>query len=53
MKNLIAMFNDESGQGFIEYVILLAFVAVAGLVAFKALGVKIATEVNTITAELP
>jgi Flp pilus assembly pilin Flp len=52
-QNFLNMLKCDSGQGYIEYCILVAFIAVAGLVAIKALGVKVATEFNTITASIP
>ncbi len=38
MKNF---FKDESGQGMVEYGLIIALVAIAAIVALKALGPKI------------
>lgn len=40
MKNF---FKDESGQGMVEYGLIIALVAIAAIVALKALGPKIST----------
>lgn len=38
---MMNFFKDESGQGMVEYGLILALVAVAAIVALKALGPKI------------
>ena len=45
-------FMDESGQGMVEYGLIIALVAVAAIVALKALGPKISSLFNKAGGEL-
>ena len=38
MKNLIAWFKDEEGQGMVEYGLLIGLIAIVVIVALVALG---------------
>jgi Flp pilus assembly pilin Flp len=54
MKNqFISMLSDDSGQGLIEYAILVGFIAVVAAIAIKPLGVKVASEFTKFGTELP
>lgn len=50
MRTIARLWKEEEGQDLIEYVLLVALIALAGLVGFPALGTQIAgvfTNVNT------
>lgn len=40
---MMNFFKDESGQGMVEYGLILALVAIAAIVALRALGPKISS----------
>ena len=40
------LFDEESGQGMVEYGLILALVAVVAIVAFRALGTATANKAN-------
>lgn len=44
--------NDESGQGMVEYVLIIALVAVAAVVAFTTLGTKIGDKLTEVTGDI-
>ena len=47
MKNLVNWFkNEESGQGMVEYALIIALVSIAAIAALLILGPKIATMFN-------
>ena len=46
MKNLIAWFKDEEGQGMVEYGLLVALIALVVVAALVILGPKIANMFN-------
>jgi len=39
-RTVLSFLRDDRGQGFVEYGVMLVLVAVAGIVALKALGGK-------------
>ena len=41
LDSLVCLHRDESGQGLVEYVLILALIAFGAVVAMKALGVSI------------
>lgn len=41
MKNLIAWFKDEEGQGMVEYGLLIGLIAIVVIVALIAIGPRI------------
>ena len=45
-------FLNEDGQGMVEYILIIVFVAVGAFVAFKALGGGVASKTNTVANEL-
>lgn len=49
MKNF---FKDESGQGMVEYGLIIALVAIAAIVALKTLAPAISTLFNKASGEL-
>lgn len=42
------LFDEESGQGMVEYALILALVAVAAIAAFKLLGGSISKKANDV-----
>lgn len=42
------LFDEESGQGMVEYGLILALIAVVCLVAFKALGDNASNKANSV-----
>lgn len=46
------LFNEESGQGMVEYGLILALVAIGAIVAFRALGGGVKNKLTTVTNEL-
>ncbi len=46
MKNLIAWFKDEEGQGMVEYGLLVALIALVVVAALLILGPRIANMFN-------
>ena len=53
MTNLKAILADESGQGMVEYGLILALVAVAAIAALIVLGPKIAAMFQKASDTLP
>lgn len=49
---LLSKFKQEEGQGMVEYVLLVAFIALVVLVALTFLGPAIVAKFNEITTEL-
>jgi len=45
--------SDESGQGMVEYGLILALVAIVVIVALRALGTKVGDTFDEIVGELP
>lgn len=45
-------FMDESGQGMVEYGLIIALVSIAAIVALKALGPKVKEIFNSAATEL-
>lgn len=52
MRNLINMLKNESGQGLVEYAIILSIVSIVAVVALKALSAKITSTLNNASAAL-
>ena len=46
------LFDEESGQGMVEYGLILALVAVVAIVAFKALGTATADKANYVANQI-
>ena len=46
------LFDEESGQGMVEYGLILALVAVVAIVAFRALGSATANKANYVADEI-
>ncbi len=53
MKNLLAWFKDEEGQGMVEYGLLIALIAIVVIVALLILGPRIAQLFEDVADELP
>lgn len=43
------LFDEESGQGMVEYALILALVAVAAIAAFKLLGGSISNKADNVS----
>lgn len=52
MKNLIAWFKDEEGQGMVEYGLLIGLIAVVVIVALLVLGPRIRNMFSDVSNEL-
>lgn len=52
MKNLINLFKDESGQGMVEYGLIIAVVALVVVVALTTLGGSLKTMFGNADAEI-
>ena len=46
------LFDEESGQGMVEYGLILALVAVVAIVAFRALGTATGKKANYVANEI-
>ena len=53
MKKLTMILKDESGQGMVEYGLILGLVAVAAIAALLLLGPKISTLFSTAEQAIP
>jgi len=53
MKKLSTIFKDESGQGMVEYGLILGLIAVAAVAALLLLGPKITALFNTAEQLIP
>ena len=49
MRTLARLWKEEEGQDLIEYVLLVALIALAGLVSFPGLGNQISTIFNNVS----
>ncbi len=47
---ILSRVNEERGQALAEYSLILAFVAIACVIALGALGLAIAGQINVVTA---
>ena len=53
MKNLVNWFkNEESGQGMVEYALIIALVSIAAIAVLVLLGPKIANIFSNVNNEL-
>ena len=50
---ILGLVNEERGQALAEYSLILAFIAVACIVALGALGLAVAGQLGSITSALP
>ncbi len=50
---MLGLVNEERGQALAEYSLILAFIAVACVVALGALGLAVAGQLGSITSALP
>ena len=53
MELLSKLWKDESGQGLVEYALIIALIAVAAIAAITLLGGRIATMFNNVAGQLP
>ena len=53
MELLKKLFSDESGQGLVEYALIIALIAVVAVAAITILGGRIANMFNTVANDLP
>ena len=52
-RGLIVLFREEEGQALAEYSLILAFVAMACVLALGALGLALAGQLDVVTAGFP
>jgi pilus assembly protein Flp/PilA len=52
LKNINAVLSDESGQGLVEYGLILTFVSIVAIAALTGLGTAIKTTLTTVTTSL-
>jgi pilus assembly protein Flp/PilA len=52
IKRVMDVVRDEEGASLVEYVLLVALIGVAAVVAMKALGVKAGTTLDDATAKM-
>ena len=50
---MMKFLKDESGQGMVEYGLIIGLIAVGVIAALGFLGPKVATLFNTVTSTLP
>jgi pilus assembly protein Flp/PilA len=48
MKNLIAWFKDEEGQGMVEYALIIGLISIVAIVVLVAVGGKVNDKYNTV-----
>ena len=54
MQNLVnAIFNEESGQGLVEYGLILALIAIVVIAILRIVGNKLNSTFNSIQSALP
>jgi len=53
MELLKRFFSEESGQGLVEYALIIALIAVVAVAAITILGGRIATMFQNVANELP
>jgi pilus assembly protein Flp/PilA len=51
-KNVIAILKDDSGQGLVEYGLILTFVSIVAISALTLLGTNIKGVLNTVAGDL-
>ncbi len=52
MKMLKKFFKDESGQGLVEYALIIALIVVVAIVAVRTLGTNINTRLDNAATEI-
>jgi pilus assembly protein Flp/PilA len=52
MKNLIAWFKDEEGQGMVEYALIIGLISIVAIVILASLGNKIKNKFTQIDGNL-
>jgi len=52
MDRLHAIFNDESGQGLVEYALIITLVAIVAIVVLRTLGNSVSRSLNNAASSL-
>ena len=52
MKNLNAMLRDDSGQGLVEYALIIALISLAAIAIMTTLGKNVNNSLNSAVASL-
>jgi len=53
MRNILAIFQDESGATSIEYALIAFFVSIAGILALKQIGQTVNNQFNQVATNFP
>jgi len=52
MKNLIAWFKDEEGQGMVEYALIIGLISIVAIAVLIIVGVKITAKFQAVNDNL-
>ena len=52
MKNLIAWFKDEEGQGMVEYALIIGLISIVAIAVLIVVGTKITSKFNDVNNNL-
>ena len=52
MEMLKKLWNDEEGQGMVEYGLIIALIAIVAIVGLRALGISVGDMFNSVDTEL-
>jgi len=52
MKNLIAWFKDEEGQGMVEYALIIGLISIVAIAVLIVVGVKITNKFQNVNDNL-
>jgi len=52
MKNLIAWFKDEEGQGMVEYALIIGLISIVAIAVLIVVGIKITNKFQNVNDNL-